>query len=179
VFGKNSKTVPEEEFVMTPISTRIVTRAALVALSVCLSAAFMIALTAHATQAQTGGNAKAEKPLYHDYKGVQIGMTQEEVRKKLGDPKDKDDSQDFYLFSDNETAQIFYQAKKVYAISVSYTGTKAGAPEPKAVIGADIEPTADGRVYKMIRYPEAGYWVSYSRIAGDEPLVTVTMQKLQ
>jgi outer membrane protein assembly factor BamE (lipoprotein component of BamABCDE complex) len=163
---------------MTPISTRIVARAMLLALSVCLSASFLIALNTQVQGAQTGGNAKADKPLYHDYKGIQIGMTQEEVRKKLGDPKDKDDAQDFYLFSETETAQVFYQAKKVFAVSVSYMGAKAGAPEAKAVVGSDIEPTADGRIYKMIRYPEAGYWVSYSRIAGDEPMVTVTMQKL-
>lgn len=107
-------------------------------------------------------------------------MSQEEVRKKLGSPKDKDDAQDLYLFAEEkEAAQIFYQAKKVFAVSVSYMGMKAGAPDAKAVFGADITPTADGRVYKMVRYPEAGYWVSYSRIAGDEPMVTVTMQKLQ
>jgi outer membrane protein assembly factor BamE (lipoprotein component of BamABCDE complex) len=166
---------------MTPISTRIVARAALLALSVCLSAAFFIAFDVHAQRAPAGGNAKADKPLYHDYKGVEIGMSQEEARKKLGDPKDKEDkedAQDFYLVSDTETAQVFYQAKKVFAVTVSYLGAKAGAPEAKAVIGANIVPAADGNVYKLVRYPEAGYWVSYSRIAGDEPLVTVTMQRL-
>lgn len=164
---------------MTPNSTRIIARSVLLALSACLSVSFFAALYVQATAAQTGAS-KTEKPLYHDYKGVQIGMTQEEVRKKLGSPKDKDDAQDLYLYAEEkEAAQIFYQAKKVFAVSVSYMGLKAQAPEAKAVFGADVAPTADGRVYKMVRYPEAGYWVSYSRIAGDEPLVTVTMQKLQ
>lgn len=168
---------------MNPISTRIVVKGALVAVSVCLSISFFVAgggenLTT--ARAQTAANAsKADKPLYLDYKGVQIDMTQEEVRKKLGSPRDKDDSQDFYLFSEQETAQIFYRAKKVFAVSVSYMGAKATAPGPKAVIGTELEPSADGRLYKIVRYPEAGYWVSYSRISGDEPMVTVTMQKLQ
>ena len=168
---------------MTPNSTRIIARSALLALSVCLSVAFFAALSIHntAAHAQTSGSAsRTEKPLYHDYKGIEIGMVQEEVRKKLGSPKDKDETQDLYLFAEEkEAAQIFYREKKVFAISVSYMGVKAGAPEAKAVFGANVEPTADGRVYKMVRYPEAGYWVSYSRIAGDEPMVTVTMQKLQ
>ncbi len=166
---------------MTPISTRIVARGAWLALSLSLTASIFVASDAHPLAAQTAsGAAKAEKPLYHDYKGVEIGMTQEEARKKLGSPKEKDDAQDFYLFSDEkETAQIFYQAKKVFAISVSYMGAQAGAPQPKAVFGTDLEPTADGRLYRMVRYKEAGYWVSYSRINGVEPMVTVTMQRLQ
>jgi hypothetical protein len=168
---------------MTPISTRSVARqSALLALSVCLSTLFFVAAAARLTpaSAQTGNNAsKAEKPPYHDYKGVEIGMSQEEVRKKLGSPKDKDDSQDFYLISDNESAQIYYQNSKVFAVSVSYMGQKASAPAPKAVIGTELQAAADGRLYKLVRYPDAGYWVSYSRIAGDEPMVTVTMQRLQ
>jgi hypothetical protein len=172
---------PEEEFVMTPISTRIVVKGALVCASVCLSISFFVGVGEKLTvaRAQTTNAAKADKPLYLDYKGVQIDMSQEEVRKKLGAPKDKDDSQDFYLFSEQETAQVFYRAKKVFAVSVSYMGAKASAPGPKAVIGTELEPAADGRIYKIVRYPEAGYWVSYSRISGDEPMITVTMQKLQ
>lgn len=165
---------------MTPISTRIVARGALLALSICLSISVTSVTHPSVVRAQTGSNdGKAEKPLYHGYKGVQIGMSQEEVRKMLGDPKDKDDAQDFYLFSEKETAQVFYQAKKVFAVSVSYTGDKIGAPEPKAILGVDVPPAADGRLYKMVRYPAAGFWVSYSRISGDEQMVTVTMQKLQ
>jgi outer membrane protein assembly factor BamE (lipoprotein component of BamABCDE complex) len=163
---------------MTPISTRIITVRALLALSICLAIAVLFVSGAHprAASAQT---VKGDKPVYHDYKGVELSMTQDEVRKKLGSPKDKDDTQDFYIFSDKETAQVFYQQKKVFAVSVSYTGNNAGAPEAKAVLGADVQPAADGRIYKMVRYPDAGFWVSYSRIAGEEPMVTVTMQKLQ
>jgi outer membrane protein assembly factor BamE (lipoprotein component of BamABCDE complex) len=163
---------------MTPISTRIVARGAWLALSMCLFTSLLVALDIRQAHAQTDAN-KADKPLYHDYKGVELGMTQDEVRKKLGNPKDKEETQDFYLFSEKETAQIFYQTKKVIAVTVSYMGDKTGAPEAKAVFGSPVEPTADGRVYKLVRYKDAGYWVSYSRINGDEPMVTVTMQKLQ
>ena len=166
---------------MTPISTRIVAKAALVAMSVCLFISFYaVGDKLTIARAQTAANAgKADKPLYHDYKGIQIDMSQEEARKKLGAPSDKGDAQDFYLFSEQETAQVYYREKKVFAISVTYMGAKTPAPGPKDVIGTELEPSADGRIYKIVRYPQAGYWVSYSRISGDEPMITVTMQKIQ
>ena len=118
-------------------------------------------------------------PPYHEYKGVRIGMLADEARKKLGDPADKSDKQDFYVFGDNETAQVFYDAeKKVYAVSVIYTGGN-GAPSCKAVIGTEAEAKPDGSVHRKVDYPKAGFWVAYSRMAGDSPLVTITMQKKQ
>jgi hypothetical protein len=121
----------------------------------------------------------ADKPLYLDYKGIRIDMEASEVRKKLGDPADKSDAQDFFVFSDKESAQVYYTKGKVTAVSVNYVGDNSGAPLPKVVLGTDIEAKADGAMHKMVRYPTAGYWVSYNRTGGDDPLVTVTMQKIQ
>jgi hypothetical protein len=119
-----------------------------------------------------------EEPVFHDYKGVQIGMNADEARRKLGEPKEKGDTQDFYVFSEKETAQVFYDgSKNVMAISVDYLGEGSGAPNCKSVLGAEIEHKADGSMYKMVRYPKQGYWVSYNRTAGDPPIITVTMQK--
>jgi len=132
-----------------------------------------------ASAQKAGGEKNADKPLYVEYKGVRIGMEASEVRKKLGDPADKGDVQDFFVFSEKETAQVYYdKGHKVMAISVNYVGDGSGAPLPKVVLGTDIEAKADGAIHKMVRYPEAGYWVSYNRTGGDDPLITVTMQKI-
>jgi hypothetical protein len=121
-----------------------------------------------------------ESPPYHEYKGVRIGMTADEARKALGVPTDKGDQQDFYVFSDNETAQVFYDAqKKVVAVATVYVGAAGGVPAPRAVLGTEIEPKADGSLYKMVTYPKAGFWVSYSRTAGEAPITSITMQKKQ
>jgi len=32
-------------------------------------------------------------------------------------------------------------------------------------------------MYQRLDFPKAGYWVAYSRTAGDEPLTIITMQK--
>jgi hypothetical protein len=50
---------------------------------------------------------------------------------------------------------------------------------PQQVFGEDFETKPDGSKHKLVRYPKAGYWVSYSRTAGDTPIVTITIQKLQ
>jgi hypothetical protein len=123
--------------------------------------------------------ADDDAPVFHEYRGIQIGMTAEETRKKLGNPKDKADDQDFYIFDDLEQAQIIYdKTHKVSVLSVDFmTGAKT-IPTAKAVIGADIEAKSDGSMYKMIRYTKAGFWVSYSRTSGDTPMVSITIQKI-
>jgi hypothetical protein len=51
-------------------------------------------------------------------------------------------------------------------------------PAPKIVFGEDVEKTAEGGVQKLVRYPKAGFWISYTRTAGDDPLVIIAMQKM-
>lgn len=130
-------------------------------------------------EAQGPGDAATE-PAYREYRGVHIGMSAAEARRKLGEPEDKSDKQDFYSFSDKESAQVFYDAEgKVFAISVIYFGDGNGVPTAKSIIGSDIEANGDGSVHKRVEYSKAGYWVSYSRTAGKSPMTTIVMQKRQ
>ena len=141
-------------------------------------------LLANAVVAQTPRNRAAgggdDEPGFREYRGVQIGWLAEDVRKKLGSPADKGDEQDFYVFSEKETAQILYDkaTRKVTAISVDFMNGATGVITPQQVFGADIETKSDGSKYKMVRYPKVGYWISYSRTAGDSPMVTITIQKI-
>jgi len=156
---------------------RISTSTALVLLTALLFQA-SIPFSVAQTQKPRGGSAD-DTPLFHEYRTVQIGMTAEEVRKKLNNPSDKSDEQDFFIFSDNESAQVFYdKSKKVFAISVNFLNGARDLPTAKLIFGADIPPKPDGSIYKMVRYPKAGCWVSFSRTAGDSPLTTVTVQKI-
>ena len=83
-------------------------------------------------------------------------------------------------FGEKETAQILYDktTHKVVAISVDFTNGANGVLTPQQVFGAEIDAKPDGSKYKLVRYPKAGYWVSYSRTAGDSPIVTVTVQRI-
>jgi len=124
--------------------------------------------------------ATEEEPVFHDYRGVKLGWLADDVRKKLGNPANKSDEQDYYEFSDNEKASVYYDkaTKQVTAISVDFIGAGTGILTPQQVFGAEIEAKSDGSKSRLVRYPKAGYWVSYSRTAGDSPIISVTMQKL-
>jgi len=122
--------------------------------------------------------AVTQQTLYTEYKGVRLGMTAQDVRTKLGDPGFKDNEMDHYSFSDTESAQIVYDAeRKVRLISVDYLNG-AGAPEPRAVVGAELETRENGSLYKVVYYENQGFWVSYSRTAGPVIIVTITLQKM-
>src|SRR5688572_1150741 len=119
-----------------------------------------------------------EKAVFSTYKGVGLGMKADEARKILGSPKDKSEAQDFYVLSDNETAQIYYESGAVTAISIDYSGDLKNAPSCKQVLGEEVPPKPDGGIYKLVRFPKAGFWVSFSKTAGTNPVVSITIQKL-
>jgi hypothetical protein len=133
---------------------------------------------AQTTRKPTGTHE--EEPVFLDYRGVKIGWVADEVRKKLGNPANKGDEQDYYRFGDNEACQILYDkaTSKVTAISVDFMNGAREVLTPQQVFGSDFEAKPDGSKYKLVRYPKAGYWVSYSKTAGDTPIITVTIQKL-
>lgn len=134
-------------------------------------------ITASPDQNMESGSVS--NPSFKGYRGVSIGMTATEVRQKLGKPRIKDKSQDLFTLAANESAQIFYdEHEKVYAISIDFTGRNNDTPMPTDVLGEDIKPKADGSMYRLKHYSDAGYWVSYNRTSGDPPQVTITMQKI-
>jgi hypothetical protein len=126
------------------------------------------------------GSGKDDGPTFHEYRGIQIGWVADDVRKKLGEPVAKGDEQDYYVFGEKERAQILYDKKTrmVTTISVDFNTDAPDVITPQQVFGAEVETKADGSKHKLVRYPKAGFWVSYSRTAGDTPIITITLQKL-
>ena len=155
-------------------------------LALLLSATLALLPTAfaqtHARKPAPAAAAAAEQaqdePPFREYKGVRIGTSAEEARKLLGSPTDKDDKQEVFAFSEQESCQVYYDAtKKVTAFYVTYQGAKA-VPTAKAVLGEDPEVKQDGSFSKLVRFPKAGYWVSYTRTSGDAPMTIIVMQKI-
>lgn len=121
------------------------------------------------------------QPVMTNYREIRIGMTGEQVKDTLGKAKVSDDSGFYYELSDDENAQIVLDAdKKVRVVSITYTGGKEDAPQAADIFGAntEVETKPDGSIYKLVEYPQAGYWIAYYRGSGESPTVIVTMQKL-
>lgn len=141
-------------------------------------------LTAAAAQAQRSKgsltNNTPDQPAFHELRGVHIGMLADEARKKLGTPRDKSAEQDFYVFNDNEALQVYYdKSGAVITLSVDFMTGANGVPTSKDVFGSESEAKADGSIFKRVDYPKAGYWISYSRTAGNDATTTITIQKIK
>jgi len=62
-------------------------------------------------------------------------------------------------------------------ISITYLGKNA--PTAKDIFGVDAEAKPDGGINKRIEYPKSGFWVSYLKTKGNDPMVVVTVQRMQ
>ena len=119
-----------------------------------------------------------DTPPFTSYKGVTIGMTVEDVRTKMGNPKEPSEAMDYYSPSENEFIQIYYEGKKVTALTVTFSGKLDAAPDAKTVFGESAEIKPDGGIFKMVRYPKAGFWISYNKISGSDPMIMIAIKKI-
>ena len=148
------------------------------------SCAGIVLLLAGSTAAAQRSKGSVETPAenqpgFTQFRGVKIGMATEEARKKLGSPKEKSPEQDLFVFNDTEAVNVYYdKGGAVSAITIDYLGGNT-SPSLKDIFGSDDPAKSDGSIFKTVRYPKAGFWVSYSRTAGNEPTITITMQKIQ
>ncbi|HEX6279022.1 MAG TPA: hypothetical protein VFZ49_03315 [Pyrinomonadaceae bacterium] len=114
-----------------------------------------------------------------EYRGVFLGTERDQVRQKLGNPKDEFPAEDSFELSENESVRVFYaDDKKVKAIVITYSGKLDTAPKPNDVVGEAVQARDDGGMYKMVRFEDKGFWVSYVKIAGDNPSIIITVQAL-
>jgi outer membrane protein assembly factor BamE (lipoprotein component of BamABCDE complex) len=164
-------------------------RTALMLISVLFVAALMLANGSDAfgqtdlvALKQAPAQAAPVEPKITELRGISIGMTADEVREILGKPKLTEDLSLYYEFRDGESMQIALDAdKKVKMAAMIYMGKKAESPAYEQVFGSTVElkEQADGRIYNLVRYPNAGVWVAYSRVlVEDEPMTIVTIKAI-
>jgi hypothetical protein len=122
-----------------------------------------------------------QRPTWQSYHGVAIGATADLVREKLGKPKSEDADGLFFLVSDVETAQFLLDTDgKVKAISVIFDAEHLTPPTYQDVFGKSVvaEARPDGGIFKMVRYEDLGFWISFNRQSGEKAMVIVLIQKI-
>lgn len=122
----------------------------------------------------------ASAPLFREFRKASLGMTTDTLRDAWGKPANEYSDGLFYEMSDSETVQVVIgPERKITAIAITFLKGK-GAPSFAEVFGEGEKPEKreNGSVYRMVRYPNAGYWVSYYVGPGENADVFLTMQKL-
>jgi hypothetical protein len=164
---------------------------AIVALAFCIGGLFTHGLYAQTVAAANQPDAattkdssapvkKSSMPAMSAFRNVSIGMPADKVKESWGKAKIEDKDGFLFELSDSETAQVRIGPDgKVMTIAVTFAGGK-GAPTLTEVFGegAAADSSQNGTVYKMVRYPDAGYWVSYFVGSGENAITTLTIQKL-
>jgi hypothetical protein len=125
---------------------------------------------------------QAARPHISDLNGIRLGMTTDEVKAKLGKPDANDAVSMYYDLDNGQSLQLRLDGdKKVTMVALIYGGREAKAPAFAEVLGPEVPliTKENGSIYKQVRYPSEGYWVSYSRLDLETgPMTTVTMQKI-
>ncbi len=113
------------------------------------------------------------------FRGIQLGMTSQEVRKLIGKSDLKDDELELFKLSATRRIRVYYAADgRARAIVSTFFGDDSGAPAPEAVLGTSIRLAEDGSGSGTLESPDEGYSIVYSRVGGDNPMVLITMQRL-
>lgn len=121
----------------------------------------------------------AQEAAFDSYRGVGIGTLRDDARESLGRTKHEYADEDNFEISDSETMRVFYTPeKRVKALVITFTGELDETPTADKILGEAVVPKPDGGAFKMVRFPEKGYWVSYLKTAGDSPSVVITMQRI-
>lgn len=131
---------------------------------------------------QTPEESPQSEPVFSDYKGIKIGTHEDELLTLLDiKPRFVDKDGYFFILAKGESAQFVLDANRnVKIISLTYSGKDSPAPTYEQVFGADVpvKQTAPGKVFNLVNYPDAGFWVSFFSSMGENPTTTITMQKL-
>ena len=112
-------------------------------------------------------------PAMTEFRKAGIGTTVDDLKKAWGKPEVEDKSGFLFELADNQTAQVEIDPDgKVTAIAVTFRDG-SGAPKAEEVFGPNekIDPKEGGALFHMVRYPEAGYWVSYSSQGNGKPVI--------
>lgn len=125
--------------------------------------------------------AAVPAPAITSLGGVSLGMSADEARAKLGKADASDKAGMLFTPSGTQSVQIgLDDTGTVRTIAYIYSDGDSAAPSFEDVFGPNVpKPEPGAQLYKMVTYPDAGFWLSYSRSeVGGKPMTVITMRRL-
>lgn len=101
-----------------------------------------------------------EGAVMHEYKGVRLGMSRDQVKEAMGKPSDSTDMSDDFKLTGEDMMTIHYENNLVKAIQIAFFDIK-NVPEWKAVVGdAEVNQSDSGARHARKVMADENYWVS-------------------
>ena len=120
---------------------------------------------------------QAQGKVLSEYRGVQLGMKQAEVRTKLGNPASASDGADEYKLSGDDLLTVRYEGGSVNAIQVMILDAKNAPPFNEVVGDAPVEQLDNGRKTARKVMEVEKFWVSMSQ-SKDASMTNITIKKM-
>lgn len=121
------------------------------------------------------GKAVAQGKVMTEYRGVQLGMKQADVRAKLGAPANSSESADEFKLTGEDLMTVRYEEGAVNAIQLMILDAKNAPPFNEVTGDAEIEQSESGR--KTARKVTGKLWVSMSQ-SKDASMTNITIKKM-
>lgn len=98
--------------------------------------------------------------VMHEYKGVRLGMSRDQVKEVAGKPSDSTDTSDDFKLTGEDMMTIHYENNMVKAIQIAFFDIK-NVPEWKTVVGdAEVNHSDSGARHARKVMADDNYWVS-------------------
>ncbi|MFN7926932.1 MAG: hypothetical protein U0Y68_03135 [Blastocatellia bacterium] len=113
--------------------------------------------------------------VMREYKGIKLGIKQEQVRAALGQPASSSESSDDFTLTGDDTMTVRYENGEVKAIQIAFLDAK-NAPAWQDVVGdAEITELANGAKTARKMLPEEKCWVAiYQNKEGTVTRITIS-----
>ncbi|MBI1761118.1 MAG: hypothetical protein HYR56_06740 [Acidobacteria bacterium] len=119
----------------------------------------------------------AQGKVMTEYRGVQLGMKQADVRAKLGAPASSGEAADEFKLTGDDLMTVRYEDGSVTAIQVMILDVKNAPPFNEVVGDAAVEQLENGRRIARKVLDAQKFWVSMSQ-SKDASMTNITIKKM-
>jgi hypothetical protein len=139
--------------------------------------AIVAGLSASLALCIVSATAQAQSKVMTEYRGIQLGMQQADVRAKLGAPANASEAADEFKLTGDDLMTVRYENGAVTAIQLMFLDVKNAPPFNEVTGDAPVEQNESGRKTARKVLEEAKLWVAMSQ-SKDASMTNITIKKM-